>query len=83
MTPIEMIVWFTQDGVPHPLKYRLLQKDGSYTVVKVGKVISSDKERLAGNNMLIYRCQSIVHGIEKLYELKYEIATCKWFLYKM
>ena len=83
MTPIEMIAWFSYDGIPQPLKYRLSKPDGSYSVVKVGKVICSDKERLAGNHMLIFKCQSIVDGFERLYELKYEISTCKWFLYKM
>jgi hypothetical protein len=41
------------------------------------------EEKLAGNRMLIFLCQSVVAGQEKVFELKYEIATCRWFLYKM
>jgi len=33
--------------------------------------------------MLIFTCQSVINGLEKRYEIKYELSTCKWFLYKM
>jgi hypothetical protein len=83
MKPIEMIAWFTNDGIPIPLRYRIVSKDKTNIVVKVGKVVTKDEEKLAGNRMLIYRCESIINNIQKTYEIKYEIETCKWFLYKM
>ncbi len=82
MKPIDMIAWFTKEGVPHPIKYRL-EQDSSMVTVKVDRVVTVDKERLAGNQMLIFKCQSVIDGVEKLYELKFELATCKWFLYKI
>jgi hypothetical protein len=42
-----------------------------------------DKEKLAGNEMLVYRCESSIDGIEKVYELKFEIKSCKWMLFKI
>lgn len=83
MKPIEMIAWFTQEGLPRPLRYRIDQKDDGNKVIKVDNVITMDKERLAGNPMLIFKCQSVIEGVEKMYELKYEVSTCKWFLYKI
>ena len=82
MQPIEMIAWFTREGVPHPIKYRLRQNEENITV-RVDRVMIRSEEKLAGNRMLLYRCQSVINGIEKVYELKYELGTCKWFLYKM
>lgn len=35
MQPIESIVWFTKEGIPHPLKYRILAKDKSYKTIKL------------------------------------------------
>lgn len=82
MKPIEMIAWFTEGGIPRPLRYRIDSGDG-LKVIKVDNIITMEKERLAGNPMLIFKCQSIIHGVEKLYELKYEVSSCKWFLYKI
>jgi len=82
MKPIEMIVWFTKDGVPNPIKYRL-EENKENVSINIDKVILRQEEKLAGNRMLVYKCQSNINGIERTFELKYEINTCKWFLYKM
>jgi hypothetical protein len=41
------------------------------------------EEKLAGNKMLIFRCQSEIERELKPYEIKYELGTCKWYLWKM
>jgi len=78
MKPIEMIAWFTKEGVPNPVRYKL---DGE--VRKVEQVVSKSEEKLAGNRMIIYRCQSEINGELRPFELKYELQTCRWFLFKM
>lgn len=82
MKPIEMIAWFNQDSMPVPLRYRIKLNDGSNKVVKVDKVIHKEEEKLAGNRMIVYKCESIINNLQRIYELKYEIDTCKWFLFK-
>jgi len=74
--PIEMVAWFDQDGKLHPVRFR---HEG--VVVQVQHVVHTEK--LLGNRMLIYRCQSEVRGVLKVFELKYEVQTCKWLLWKM
>lgn len=83
MKPIEMIAWFTEQGIPHPVKYRTTLDDKSKVSIKVDKIITREEEKLAGNRMILFKCRSIINGFEKVYELKYEISTCKWFLYKI
>ena len=83
MKPVDMIVWFTKDGVPHPLKYRFENDNQENITVNVDRIVFREEEKLAGNKMLVYKCQSIINGIERIFELKYELNTCKWFLYKM
>ena len=82
MQPIEMIAWFTQEGTPNPLRYKLISDDAASVVIKVDRVVTRSEEKLAGNRMILFRCQSEVNGLLKLYELKYELNTCKWYLYK-
>lgn len=83
MKPIEMIAWFTTKEKPIPLRYRLIDENNTYKVIKVDRVIFAEEEKLAGNRMILYRCESEINKLKTIYELKYEIDTCKWFLYKI
>ncbi|WP_339785816.1 hypothetical protein [Tissierella sp.] len=55
----------------------------SNKVIKINKVLFREEEKIAGNRMILYRCESTINDIQKIFELKYEISTCKWFLFKM
>lgn len=81
--PIEMVAWFTQEGVPNPIKFRIEDSDESWKIIKIHNIIKRDMEKLAGNKMFIFTCQSVINGSEKLYEIKYELDTCKWILFKI
>ena len=52
-TPIEVLAHFEQNGTPHPLR---LKHNGD--TIKIEQVISVTEEKLAGNRMLCFRCQS-------------------------
>ena len=77
-TPIEILAHFETDGTPHPLR---LKHNGE--TIKIEQVLSVTEEKLAGNRMLCFRCQSEIKGELRPFEIKYEIGTCKWYLYKM
>ncbi|MCX7921545.1 MAG: hypothetical protein N3B21_05950 [Clostridia bacterium] len=83
MKPIKMIAWFEETGKLTPVRYQMTNEAKENTTVNIDKIILREEEKLAGNRMYIYRCQSNIEGIEKVYELKYEVSTCKWFLYKI
>lgn len=82
-TPVDMVCWFEKTGTPHPVRFKIINEDESEAVIKIDKVITLDKERLAGNDMLVFKCQSVVNNIHRVFELKYELRTCKWILFKM
>ncbi|MEL7567988.1 MAG: hypothetical protein AAGU27_24355 [Dehalobacterium sp.] len=81
--PIEMIAWFTDRGMVKPVKFCLQDEDHINQVIKIDRIVTQGEEKIAGNRMLIFRCQSIINGLEKIYELKYELGTCKWLLFKL
>lgn len=83
MKPIQMICWFDEEGKLTPIRFRMTAEDQSLIVVKVSNIIDVKEEKLAGNRMIVYTCQSIVGNEERLYVLKYEITKCRWFLFKM
>ena len=78
IAPIEVLAHFDLIGTPHPLRLKL-----NGETIKIEQVVSMTEEKLAGNRMLIFRCQSEIKGELKPFEIKYELGTCKWFLWKM
>ena len=76
-TPIEVLAHF-ENGNPHPLRLKL---NGER--IKIEHVVSVTEEKLAGNRMLCFRCQSEIKGELTPFEIKFELGTCKWYLYKM
>ncbi|MBU3126722.1 hypothetical protein [Clostridium tagluense] len=81
--PIEMVSYTDSKGTIQPIRFRMQIDDEPMQVIKIDKVICVDREKLAGNNMLVYKCQSVISETEKLYEIKYELSTCKWILFKI
>jgi len=80
---IELLCLFDKQGIPHPLRFRLVDEEGSNIVIQIDKVIKQDFEKLAGNKMIVFTCQSSINNQLRLFELKYEIDTCKWMLFKI
>lgn len=81
--PVRMIAVFWPNEKPIPYKFKLKEENGEYTTIKIDKIIYSHKSKIAGIETIIYACQSVIDGIEKRYELKYILATCRWELYKI
>ncbi|TGE36904.1 hypothetical protein E4K67_17555 [Desulfosporosinus fructosivorans] len=54
LTPITLLAHFELDGTPHPIHFKIADKE-----IKIGHVVSVTEEKLAGNKMLIFKCQSI------------------------
>ena len=81
--PIEVISYTDSKGDLRPLRLRIKGKNDTVRVIKVDKVIIKELEKLAGNLMLVFKCQSLVDNVQKQFEIKYELQTCKWILYKI
>jgi len=81
--PIEMISYTDNKGYIKPIRFRMQIDDEPMEVIKIDKVIVRDIERFAGNIMLVYKCQSLIDDAIKLFEIKYEISTCRWILFKI
>jgi hypothetical protein len=78
---IDMVAWFDKDGI-HPSRFKIKGKEAD-VVVKIDKIIKKDSEKLAGNPMVVFTCESEINGQVKPYEIKYEINTMKWILFKI
>ncbi|HCX03647.1 MAG: hypothetical protein H0S78_02265 [Tissierellales bacterium] len=72
--PIDMIAVFDVNGDIKPFKFKYKDKK-----IKVEKIIDIKEEKLAGNRRLVFVCMT---DRKDIYELKYEIDSHKWFLFK-
>lgn len=81
--PIEMLAWFNREGIPTPVKFKITNKDETESVIKISRIIKTSEERLAGNRMIIYNCLGEVAENERPFEIKFELGTCKWVLFKI
>ena len=81
MIEIDVIAHFTKEGNIHPIRFRYSDKESQETiVVSVSDFQTMKPNTYDGNVIHMFRCESIINGRTKHYELKYEIKTCKWFL---
>lgn len=83
MKDIETIVWFKKDEYPTPIRIRLQDENLENIVIPVETILFREFEKYAGNNMILYRCKSVINNRERLFELKFEIDTWKWYLYRI
>lgn len=81
--PIDVIASFTKDGVPTPIRFKYQEKGDEPIVIKIEHIQFKEMEKLAGNQMIVFRCQSMIGGTLRIYDIKYELATCRWILFKM
>lgn len=81
--PIEAIVLFDLEGNPIPIKFRYLNDEKELVTVKVDKIIKKDLDRFAGNRMIRFTCQSHIGNQLKPFEVRFEVDTSRWFIYKI
>lgn len=72
--PIDMIAVFNVKGDIKPFKFKYEDK-----TIKVENIVDIKEEKLAGNRRLVFVCMTVR---KEIYELKYEIDSHKWFLFK-
>jgi hypothetical protein len=83
MKSVDMICLSSSEGDITPLKFRIREGGNEPRIVKIDRIISKKEEKIAGNRMLVFTVQSEMDGLERVYEMKYEIQSFKWYLYKL
>lgn len=77
--PIKVMAIFHPDkklesGKIEPIKFRLNEQ-----VVRIQKINKIYEENIVGNKRIVFICQTL-NGL--LYEIKYEVDSKDWYLFK-
>lgn len=78
---IDMISWTSKEGIVTPVRFRM-EEDGKTVVVRIGRVLHTEKNLFGGALTLCYRCISNICGQERIYEITYSSESQKWLLKK-
>jgi len=81
--PVEMIAHTNEKGEIRPYRFRIKLEGEPEQVINVDKIIFKQEEKLAGNPMILYKCQSVDGDDKKFFDLKYELSTCRWILFRI
>lgn len=79
---IDMISWTSREGVVTPVRFRMEEK-GKPIVIKVERILQTEKSSYCGAPMLSFLCSSVIRNIEKIYELTYNCKNQQWLLKKI
>lgn len=80
---IEMISWTEENGKIHPIKFKLVGNNGEIHIYKIKKIYTTEFEKLAGNKTYKFTCEIVINNAIKICELRYELDSCKWTLFKI
>jgi hypothetical protein len=83
MKVVDMLAWFDKDGKPHPIRFRTTDNKGENITIKLDAISNTEIEKHAGNRMVRFDCNATIRNMDRELQLKYEIASCKWYLAKM
>ncbi|MBC8059888.1 MAG: hypothetical protein H7Y18_04400 [Clostridiaceae bacterium] len=82
--PIEVAAYLDSAGIIKPLRFKDLNEDGSTTLFQIKRSIRRDKEKLGEDNYIYtFTCEVIVEGKIVLCDLKYNVQTKEWILFRM
>lgn len=77
--PIKVMAIFHPDKKLESGKIQLIKFRFEDKVVRVQKVVKVYEENIVGNKRIVFVCQ---HPNGNLYELKYELDSKDWYLFK-
>ncbi len=81
--PIEMISWTEENGHVHPLKFKIANHDGEKQTYQIQRIYTTELDRIAGNKVYRFNCEIAINALVKLCEIRYELDSCKWVLFKI
>jgi hypothetical protein len=68
--PVEMIAHTNEKGEIRPHRFSVQLDEAPEQVINVDKIIFKQEEKLAGNPMILYKCQSMDGDDVRYFDLK-------------
>lgn len=79
----EVLASFDREGNVKPHTIKLTDEEGMNREITIHKRSTPIKEKFNGSDYLVFKCQVIINGLEKILELKFSKKDTTWILWKM
>ncbi|HEY5588612.1 MAG TPA: hypothetical protein VIK86_06620 [Candidatus Paceibacterota bacterium] len=80
---IEMISITDVKGNIKPIRFRMQIGDEPLEVIKINKILKKDAVKICGNTTQVFTCITQNNNIEIIFELRFILNKCIWYLYKI
>ena len=80
--PIQVLSCCDTCGNFQPLRFRFEDREHSVHTVSVTEIVDGRRVEYVGLEAFVFLCKAHLDGREKLYELRYTVATHRWTLAK-
>lgn len=80
--PIQLISSCSTMGDFTPLKFRFEDETHNVITVDISDILSAREQKINGIHELIYTCCAYINGASQLFELKYNVNTHKWIIFR-
>ena len=81
--PLQVISVCSTKGEFLPLRFRYEDKEYGLQTVEIIETVCTKEIKYVGIEAFLYTCKAILHGTEKLFELKYTVQTHNWVLFRI
>ncbi|MDO5725585.1 MAG: hypothetical protein Q4P29_04695 [Tissierellia bacterium] len=82
--PIDVLAYkIFDEPYPRPVKFRIMDEQLQPKTVIIYKYEGAKFDKRAGNKMIFYKCQAVINDLLRPIELKYEIDSMNWYLFKV
>lgn len=79
---IDVIAIFDPEGKIRPWRFKYDEQDETI-VVDVNRLMKREIQKIEGQTYVIFRCQSMIHGRETVYEITFNRDKLVWKLHKV
>jgi hypothetical protein len=82
---IDCICNFDKEGKQRPVRIRLKDENESYQVIDIDKLLHMEEEKIGGTKDKVrkFRCECVINGVKRIIELKYDLPSMCWLLYRI
>ncbi len=80
---IDMIWHTSTDGHITPIKFKIEGKNGTKLAYNILEIKGQKMTRIAGYKCLNYICDIQMEDQVRSCEIRYDLSTCKWILFRI
>lgn len=81
--PVQVVTSMDKAGLAKPVCFFVIEGGGVGEVINIERLIRRDREKISGNYIYTFTCEILKDNMKKLCDLRLNIDTGEWSLYRI